>query len=72
MNDEVIRETGVSISTWRLYQLFWLLICLYFPLSSLVIKPDAWLRLAVGSAALLFFAISYTWIMWPHPASWGA
>ena len=71
MNDEVIRETGVSIPIWRLYQLFWLLICLYFPLSSLVSRPEAWLRLAVGSTALIFFAISYTWIMWPHPMSQG-
>jgi len=68
-NDEVIRESGVTFPIWRLYQLFWLLICLYFPLASLVSKSEAWPRLAVDSTALLFFAISYTWIMWPHPAS---
>jgi two-component system, NarL family, sensor histidine kinase DesK len=71
-NDEVIRESGVTFPLWQLYQHFWLLIGLFFPLASLVSKPDAWLRLAVGSTALLFFAISYTWIMWPHPASRGA
>ena len=71
-NNEVIRESGVTFPIWQLYQHFWLLICLFFPLASLVSKPDAWLRLAVGSTALLFFAISYTWIMWPHPASRGA
>jgi two-component system sensor histidine kinase DesK len=71
-NDEVISESGITIPVWRLYQLFWLLICLFFPLASLVSKPDARLRLAVGCTALLFFAISYTWIMWPHPASRGA
>jgi len=71
-NDEVIRESGVTLPLWQLYQHFWLLICLFFPLASLVSKPDTWLRLAVGSTALLFFAISYTWIMWPHPASRGA
>lgn len=71
-NDEVIRESGVTLPLWRLYQHFWLIICLFFPLASLVSKPDAWLRLAVGCTALLFFAISYTWIMWPHPASRGA
>ncbi|EFH79993.1 histidine kinase dimerization and phosphoacceptor region [Ktedonobacter racemifer DSM 44963] len=71
-SDEVMRESGVTIPLWRLYQHFWLLVCLFFPLASLVRKPDAWLRLAVGSTALLFFAISYTWIMWPHPASQGA
>jgi len=68
----VIRESGVTSPLWQLYQHFWLLICLFFPLASLVSKPDAWLRLAVGSTALLFFAINYTWIMWPHPASRGA
>jgi two-component system sensor histidine kinase DesK len=71
MNDEVIRESGVTLPIWRLYQHFWLIICLFFPLASLVSKPDAWLRLAVGSTALLLFAVSYTWIMWPHPASRG-
>ena len=71
-NDEVIRESGVTFPLWQLYQHFWLIICLFFPLASLVSKPDAWLRLAVGCTALLFFAISYTWIMWPHPASRGA
>ena len=69
MNDEVIGESGVTVPIWRLYQLFWLLICLYFPLAAMVSKPDTWLRFAVGSLALLFFAVSYTWIMWPHPAS---
>ncbi|MBE3558166.1 MAG: sensor histidine kinase [Ktedonobacteraceae bacterium] len=68
-NDAVIRESGITIRTWRLYQFFWLLIGLYFPLASLVSTPYAWPRLAVSIAALLFFAISYTWIMWPHPVS---
>jgi two-component system sensor histidine kinase DesK len=67
----VIRESGVTFTTWRLYQHFWLLICLYFPLAALVSKPHAWPRLAVGITALLLFAVSYTWIMWPHPASQG-
>ena len=69
MNDEVIGESGVTVPIWRLYQLFWLLICLYFPLAAMVSKPGTWLRFAVGSLVLLFFAVSYTWIMWPHPAS---
>jgi two-component system sensor histidine kinase DesK len=63
----VIAHSGVTFHLWRLYQHFWL-ICLFFPLASLLSKPDAWLRLAVESLALLFFASSYTWIMWPHPA----
>ncbi len=68
-NDEVIRESGLTFPIWRLYQHFWLLVCLAFPLISLVSRPGAWLRLVVESLALLFFALSYTWIMWPHPAS---
>src|SRR5581483_11118562 len=69
--EKVITESGVTFHLWRLYQHFWL-VCLFFPLASLVSQPGAWLRLAVGCTALLFFAISYTWIMWSHPASQGA
>jgi two-component system sensor histidine kinase DesK len=71
-SEEGIASSGVTFQLWRLYQHFWLIICLFFPLASWVSKPNAWLRLTVGSTALLFFAISYTWIMWPHPASRGA
>jgi two-component system sensor histidine kinase DesK len=71
-NDEVLRESGITIPIWRLYLLFWLIICLFFPLAYLASKPDDRLRLVVSCTALLFFAISYTWVMWPHPASRGA
>jgi len=67
-NDDAIIESGVTFHLWRLYQHFWL-VCLFFPLASLLSTPGAWHRLALGSTTLLFFAISYTWIMWPHPAS---
>ncbi len=70
-SEEVIAESGVTFHLWRLYQRFWL-VCLFFPFVSLVSKPDAWVRLAVGLFALLFFAVSYTWITWPHPVSQGA
>jgi two-component system sensor histidine kinase DesK len=66
--EEVMAQSGVTFRLWRLYQHFWL-ICLFFPLASLLSKPDPLVRLVAGSLALLFFAISYTWIMWPHPAS---
>ena len=69
--DEVIASSGVTFHLWRLYQHFWL-VCLFFPLASLVREPDAWFRLALGLFALLFFATSYTWIMWPHPVRQGA
>lgn len=69
--DEVLRGSGVTTLIWQLYQRFWLIICLFFPLASLVNRPDNWPRLAGGSLVLLFFALSYTWIMRPHPASQG-
>jgi two-component system, NarL family, sensor histidine kinase DesK len=66
--DEMIAESGVTFRLWRLYQHFWL-VCLCFPLASLLSQPDPLVRLALGIAALLFFASSYTWIMWPHPVN---
>src|SRR5438034_7328322 len=69
--DEVIASSGVTFRLWRLYQHAWL-VCLFFPLVSLVREPPATFRLALGLLALLFFAVSYTWLMWPHPASRGA
>ena len=69
--DEVIASSGFTFQLWRLYQHAWL-VCLLFPLASLVSQPQAPLRLAIGIAALLCFAAGYTWLMWPHPASQGA
>lgn len=67
-SDEVIASSGVAFHLWRLYQHAWL-VCLVFPLVALVHEPLAPWRLVVGVFALLFFAVSYTWLMWPHPAS---
>jgi two-component system, NarL family, sensor histidine kinase DesK len=69
--DEVIASSGVTFYLWRLYQHAWL-VCLFFPLVSLVREPPATFRLVLGLVALLVFAVSYTWLMWPHPASQGA
>jgi two-component system, NarL family, sensor histidine kinase DesK len=69
--DEVIASSGVTFHLWRLYQHAWL-VCLFFPLVSLVREPPATFRLVLGLLALLFFAASYTWLMWPHPVSQGA
>ena len=68
--DEVIAESGVSFQLWRLYQHFWL-ICLLFPLLSVVHAPLVPWRIVVRVLALLVFAASYTWIMWPHPVKRG-
>ena len=69
--DEGIASSGVSFLLWRLYQHAWL-VCLCFPLVSLGGEPLTSFRLVWGLAFLLVFAASYTWLMWPHPASQGA
>jgi two-component system, NarL family, sensor histidine kinase DesK len=69
--DEVIASSGVTFYLWRLYQHAWL-VCLFFPLVSIVREPITTFRLVLGLVALLVFAVSYTWLMWPHPASQGA
>jgi len=67
-SDEVIASSGVTFRLWRLYQHAWL-VCLIFPLASLVRDPvPAW-HLALGLLALVGFAVSYSWLMWPHPVS---
>src|SRR5712692_11264119 len=70
-SDEGISSSGITFYLWRLYQHAWL-VCLFFPLVSLVREPPATFRLVLGLVALLVFAVSYTWLMWPHPASPGA
>lgn len=70
-SDEVIASSGVTFRIWRLYQHAWLA-CLFFPLVSLVREPDEPGHLVLGLVALVFFAASYTWLMWPHPVHWAA
>lgn len=69
-SDEIIASSGITFQLWRLYQHAWL-VCLFFPLVSLLRSPLAPWRLALGLVALLCFAASYTWLMWPHPVNWG-
>ena len=69
--DEGIASSGVTFHLWRLYQHAWL-VCIFIPLVSLLREPLAPFRLVVGLVFLLGFAASYTWLMWPHPASQGA
>jgi two-component system sensor histidine kinase DesK len=66
--DEGIASSGVTFTLWRLYQHAWL-VCLIFPLASLVQEPVSPFHFVLGLLALCFFAASYTWLMWPHPAS---
>ena len=67
----LVVSSGIPFHLWRLYQHFWL-VCLLFPIVSLVQTPLPPARLFLALAALVFFAVSYTWLMWPHPASSGA
>ncbi len=69
--EEGIASSGIAFQLWRLYQHAWL-VCLLFPLASLVRDPLPVWHLALGGVALVGFAASYTWLMWPHPASQGA
>jgi two-component system sensor histidine kinase DesK len=68
---EPVASSGIPFHLWRLNQHFWL-VCFLFPIISLVQTPLAPLRLYPALAALVFFAASYTWLMWHHPASSGA
>src|SRR5256714_133501 len=67
----LVVSSGIPFHLWRLYQHFWL-VCLLFPIVSLVQTPLPAARLFLALAALVFFAVSYTWLMWPHAASSGA
>ena len=67
----LVVSSGIPFHLWRLYQHFWL-VCLLFPIVSLVQTPLPPARLFLALAALVFFAVSYTWLIWPHPASSGA
>ena len=66
--EALVSSSGISFQLWRLYQHFWL-VCLLFPIVSLVQASLTPARLFLALAALVFFAASYTWLMWPHPVS---
>lgn len=68
--DAVIAQSGISFHLWRLYQHFWL-VCLLFPLVSLMRDSRSPAQLLTGIGALVFFAASYTWLMWRHPIERG-
>ena len=56
--EALIASSGISFRLWRLYQQFWLLICLLFPVVSLVREPPSPVRLLLALAVLVFFAAS--------------
>ncbi len=65
---ELIASSGVTFQLWRLYQHAWL-VCLLFPLISIVQNPLSSWQVVVRGLALLGFAAGYTWLMWAHPVS---
>ena len=67
-SEEMIASSGVTFQLWRLYQHAWL-VCLIFPLATLVREPISPWQVVARGLALSGFATGYTWLMWPHPAS---
>ncbi len=63
---EVIASSGISLRLWRLYAQAWL-VCLLFPIVSLIQTSLTPVHLLIAVAGLAIFVIAYTWFMWPHP-----
>ena len=64
----IIAASGISVRLWRLYAYFWL-VCLVFPIFSLIKTPPSGLRLFITVSGILVFVATYFWVMWPHPVS---
>jgi len=63
---EIIASSGISVRLWRLYAYFWL-VCLFFPILSLIQAPPSGLDLLITIAGLVAFVVIYFRVMWPHP-----
>src|SRR5262245_60614423 len=63
---EVVAASGISVRLWRVYAQTWL-VCLLFPIISLVQTPLTSVQLLIALAGLVIFVTTYTWFMWPHP-----
>ncbi len=63
---DIIAASGISVRVWRLYAYFWL-VCLAFPILSLIQTHPIGLRLLVAILGLVIFTATYFWTMWPHP-----
>jgi two-component system sensor histidine kinase DesK len=63
---EIIAATGISVRLWRLYAYFWL-VCLFFPILSLIETPPSGLDLLLAVIGLITFVVTYFSVMWPHP-----
>ena len=63
---EIIAASGISVRLWRLYAYFWL-VCLAFPVFSLIQTPPLGSHLLIATTGLVTFTATYFWVMWPHP-----
>ncbi len=63
---EIIATSGISVRLWRLYAYFWL-VCLFFPVLTLIQAPPQGLHLFIAPLGLIVFTAVYFWVMWPHP-----
>jgi two-component system sensor histidine kinase DesK len=63
---EIIAASGISVRLWRLYAYFWL-ICLVFPIFSLIQTHPRGNSLLFAVLGLIVFIATYFWVMWPHP-----
>jgi len=63
---KMIAASGISVRLWRLYAYFWL-ICLVFPILSLLQSPPLGIHRLITVSGLIIFTATYFRVMWPHP-----
>jgi two-component system sensor histidine kinase DesK len=63
---EAVTVSGISPRLWRLYAQAWL-VCLLFPILTLVQLRLSLVQLLLPGSGLLLFVACYTAIMWAHP-----
>ena len=64
--EHILADHGLSLRLWRLYAFAWL-VCLLFPVVSLVHSTfDLW-RWLISLSGLAAFTLVYIWIMWHYP-----
>jgi two-component system, NarL family, sensor histidine kinase DesK len=72
---EMMETSGISLRLWRLYAQAWL-VCLLFPILTLIQLRLPPIQLLFACAGLAIFVACYTRVMWSHPlhpssgASW--
>src|SRR5438046_10197925 len=62
----MVLTSGISLRLWRLYAQAWL-VCLLFPILTLIQQRPPVFPLLLAVAGLVIFVACYTAIMWSHP-----